>query len=1206
MDNQTTVSYSIKSLLIILKLKLAGSKHRRIASTEKYLDSIYNKKQQLESELNSQVNNANTVCGTQRLTNIYYSKADLLSANNKTIYIDEDKIIPNEESDIVRDGYMAILVLGKKKILYSREVDTWVTAPNDENQVNEILTSHRDFCNQNGMAFENMHDNLLDFNKCKYSDKLQRCVSIEYIKLKEQLDNYDAIIKENEANLVLLRNSNVLIEQHSNDIQMLKNNLELEYANKLRLEKHFINLYADIKIEVDDENQELYYKIDKYQENISQLPMKEYYEGLEILINKYGRTASSLETDKENQRFIYCRRGQKVLCCEHHIHFIDFYSKLTTSEELLDKLMTDYGVENDGYVWCSNCGQEMDLSAYETLEGFSDSGARTVTHNVIAEEEEYVSEEGSELVASLKKMLLDGDDKSIKDGNSLSIIKIIDVLLKFMGIKLTSADEINIFKTCEILAQNNIKSKNVWITAAKKNKKKVSDKALEIAYGNYSIRNIILYTASNLFVYIQSATPAYMVTKSHSKCKPSLLGYPLDKKYKYEGIDYIACILDALKDTGSDWITLRKVKLKENLLKIIDMLAKEDVVIHRYNLRRLANKENDDVVASTPVYKWNEFKPPLDTFDAPLDTFGKPKSRNMVELCIREKLLTLSLMAKINEFMNNSAVENIKYDPTPLDNSCCLEVINNSEYLNFFASKNAEIHIMIKTLKYIYKQKTQLKLAGNPRQIFMKTESRPISTTYKRDIDISEDSITVEEIKRLFAIFIAEGVYIGDKYMYDRNDICQLTGKNRLDVLAEIHTIEEYDALKTIIKKKNYWTINSTKFHPTKNMLGVLLDNNAILRNDIYLVGISAQVIEKTDEDILIDDLIGQINVETAEITKALAKHTKASEDEMTKILLSLGDTVTLRSANKIKRGIESAEETFYSKKTSLIKSYIKTILNLTLLRIDNKYLNSEIDVIPVSWKVDETVKANIEKIQEEDTAILNKFMWVDVSFAINIIKDTTKYINKLKSTKLNAYILHYIFVLIISKITEEGVSKIELNTEVLLTEDVDAVDSDDDEFDLTENMNNKPKHTILGLIVEILRKVGVENKFADKYTDDYIHGKIAQKLENDKESNLRFIQDLDRETWSSLKNMISLGLDTWKNLSSKSMAVYGSSIASGGGDSSEEELRIKAANDLGEGFTNDQYNEWRENYDKNQSEDQLAHDERDIMIDDDDDDYEE
>ena len=115
-----------------------------------------------------------------------------------------------------------------------------------------------------------------------------------------------------------------------------------------------------------------------------------------------------------------------------------------------------------------------------------------------------------------------------------------------------------------------------------------------------------------------------------------------------------------------------------------------------------------------------------------------------------------------------------------------------------------------------------------------------------------------------------------------------------------------------------------------------------------------------------------------------------------------------------------------------------------------------------------------------------------------------------------------------------------------------------------------------------------------------------AQKLENDKESNLRFIQDLDRETWSSLKNMISLGLDTWKNLSSKSMAVYGSSIASGGGDSSEEELRIKAANDLGEGFTNDQYNEWRENYDKNQSEDQLAHDERDIMIDDDDDDYEE
>jgi hypothetical protein len=1203
-----------KIIIHNIETKLIGSKDRRIASIEKYLDTIHDKKRNVESELNNQINrNANTSCGAQRLTNIYYSKADLLLDNDKTIYIDEDKIIPNEESDLVRDGYVAILVLGKKKVLYSRDGNRWITAPDDDDRVDEILTNHRDFCNQNGIDFKNMPDNLLNFNNCKYSDKLQRCVSIEYIKLQEQLDNYDAIIKENETNLVLLRNSNIMIEQHNKDIQSLKDNLELEYANKLRLEKHFTRLYADIKIEVDEENAELYYKIDKYQENIAELPLKEYYEGLEILINKYGRVASSLEADKENQRYIYCRRGQKVICCEHHKYFIEFYNKSTTAEQMLDKLRTDYGIENEGYVWCSNCGQELDLAAYETLEGFTGSGSRAVTHNVIAEEEVYVSAEGSELVASLKHMLLEGDNKSIKDENSLSIIKIIDVLLNFMGIKLTNADEIKIFKSCEILVQNNIKAKNVWIAdAIKRSKKNLTNKKLESLYSNYSTGHTILYTASNLFVYIQSATPAYMVTKSHSKCKPSLLGYPLDKKYKYEGIDYITCILDALKDTGSDWKALSIIKnVKDNLRKIIDMLAKGDIIKHRYNQCRTASKAADVAVADTVIYEWNEFKPPLATFDAPLDTYGKPRSRDLTlaDLTSREKLLTLSLMAKINEFINTSTVENIKFDPTPLDNSCCLESISNSEYLNYFSDKNDEIHTMLKTLHYIYEQKAELKEAENPRQIFLKTEQRPISTTFKRDMEIPADDITDEEIRKLFSIFIADGVYTGDKYMFDENDICQLTGKNRLVILEEQHTVEEYEDLKTVIKRKNYWTINSTKFHPNKDMLGVLLENNAILRNDIYLVGISnSKTDEDEDEDALVDDLKGQINAETDEIIKSLKEHTKVDESKMEDILMSLGDTDRLREANQQQYGVKIADEMQYTKKTELIKSYIKNTLNRTLLRIRNKYRNSQTSIVevPVNWKVDSSVEEHVSKILATDNSILEHTVGLDVSDAINILKATTKYINKLKAGKLNSYILHYIFVLIIAKITEDEVSKItdaEV-TKIDVSEDADSDDDDDLDYNLTENMPSE-QTGVLNLIVEIITKVGVENKFSDKYTENYIRDKIAQKMENDKESNLRFIQDLDRETWSSLKNMISLGLDTWKNLSSKSMDVYGSSIITGGAaaaaDEQDADLHLKATNDLGAGFTNDQFNAWRENYDKNQSEDQLAYDERDIMADDDD-----
>ena len=53
---------------------------------------------------------------------------------------------------------------------------------------------------------------------------------------------------------------------------------------------------------------------------------------------------------------------------------------------------------------------------------------------------------------------------------------------------------------------------------------------------------------------------------------------------------------------------------------------------------------------------------------------------------------------------------------------------------------------------------------------------------------------------------------------------------------------------------------------------------------------------------------------------------------------------------------------------------------------------------------------------------------------------------------------------------------------------------------------------------------------FLDKHTKDYIQSVIEQKSESDKEANLKFIQELDRETWSSLKTMISLGMDMEKS----------------------------------------------------------------------------
>jgi hypothetical protein len=259
-----------------------------------------------------------------------------------------------------------------------------------------------------------------------------------------------------------------------------------------------------------------------------------------------------------------------------------------------------------------------------------------------------------------------------------------EVLLHFMGIKLTSADEIAVLKQSTLLAKNNIKERTLWIENAKKSKKKTpSQKLLEQAYQNYKTRNIILYTTSVLFLYIQSATPPYIITKTHTKCKASLKGYPLDKIYKFEGINYVSCLLEELRELGTDWGVLKKIKIQDNLIKIIDMVLKEDVIMYRYNNRKIYDNERLELQDEYKLqkYEWNEFKPFLDTLKIKIDNLSKPKLNNgkgvinnLSLLKDREVSISLKFMEELNNDISKSKVENDKFDPTPLDNFCCLEI----------------------------------------------------------------------------------------------------------------------------------------------------------------------------------------------------------------------------------------------------------------------------------------------------------------------------------------------------------------------------------------------------------------------------------------------------------------------------------------------------------------------------------------------------
>ena len=98
---------------------------------------------------------------------------------------------------------------------------------------------------------------------------------------------------------------------------------------------------------------------------------------------------------------------------------------------------------------------------------------------------------------------------------------------------------------------------------------------------------------------------------------------------------------------------------------------------------------------------------------------------------------------------------------------------------------------------------------------------------------------------------------------------------------------------------------------------------------------------------------------------------------------------------------------------------------------------------------------------------------------------------------------------------------------------------------------------------------------FFEKHTEKHIEEIIEKKSDIEKEENLKFIEQLNKEARQSFKTMIAIGLDSWKKLTTKDKSLYfESAIPEDEADHnlSNEDLdaqnRMLAANELGETFT--------------------------------------
>ena len=1318
------IQSSYDSGYLYYKYIIQGIQKKLQQHKEKILRNLQQKKSEIEgfirlNESNLQVNIASGLkgCPEYRLVKIYKSKDDLDRDNLRNdIAIDNDKIVKVEKTNIVQVGQYCILEKSPtERLLYKRIEVTGgrkIWALDSEKNIDSIIQSNKDFCNMQAKSLDEMTPEYFKSNACSFSEE-NGCVPKEVIIIEQELKKLKIKLQDVEDQIQKILNSDIDAEILDKNIKISEKKLLLHQNHFERKYKKELNKYKDIiEQDIDEEHKALYDKINKYLENISLLDKEKYYELLEILYKKYGRAANN---ETENNKNIYCVKGSKVLFCKHHLLNMNLYKnpdlKSKENMETYNELITTYGIENEGKYWCSNCGQEIGIAEYETVEGFTQTGAHNVTHEILDDDEdENIVED--DMFKSLQ-MFIDEKEKDAGEG-VFNIFKIIYVLLEIMGIKLSQKDEMEVIKECKIIEKN--------MPVKQKNRETI----------------LILKITAVLFIKLQTSIPEYKVNKPHANCVASLKGYPLaELDVNKSGIEYICCILNNLKGSGGEWNSLKKIKkIEPTFLKILNSIKSDDPNIeHLYKTKinyLLRQKEKTNTIVNT----WNRFKPPLKTFTIDLENYEGISTENMNKLSFdkinvlrnnfseRLQQLSLKIIEILNTEINNSDVVNSLYQPVPVSNSCCLSNINKDYEYNSYFSKTSKTSISKISSSLNNMEKSREELLENPSKISQNVYPefpKPRFPSFRKNIYPNNDEIKNETITKLHVKFINEGENTGDFHVYDENDICTITGINKNDIIQNNYSIDDYDNLIKNINKNKLRNVDfKTILYDDLEIINKVKLNRDFTRQD-YLTNFYNTLKQVSDEkqlENIYNDLETQITVEVEEIVNKLSQNlnikNRPAIAELTMVFKDLGSYKKIYDENLELHGKDFSLNKMFLDKTDNIKRYINQLKTLLSKIVNNKRDihddNKRFIVQNMKLKDDHINK--LSEINSKEHFFIEYFIKVskknensDVFNTLSkVININTRYINDIvgkehvfdcqknikKINKITnrgaSLITHYLFIILIdilcsiysgegipivsdrsyadednvvgemraggknkiqklkrrkyrsiSKIggnpeegdeegdeegeeegreegEEEGRDEDQSNieeAEKLEGKVQDDVEIEDSSIELTLNTNLiKNKNNVANdLIYKFLLKIDEERQFIDKHTIKHNNEIINTQYDTEKEENLNFIAELDKEARQSFKALVAIGVDTYKSLSKKRKELYFSNLDEVSEETgmTEEDRnqfnRQQAEEQLGSNFTENQYQDWLSDRNNNDQEDMLAFQERDVLQDEDHDD---
>ena len=1253
---------------IILKMfggfykNINTSRQKTTSEINKLEQNLLDNRQELNREMDMEVRSSNK-CPDKKLVKIYTSMKDLEADNMKTIYVDEDKrpviekreMLPGEplpyaqmsaadvlmrENDefIVKLGHYCLLDEGltDKRVFKRSPVDggeIWTLESSIE--VDSLVSSNEDFCNQYNMNISELIKTVGNAVKCFYDKSQRLCLTTKIQELLERENVIKNKLGERREMLSFVRDS----ENYLEHLKKLQDTLQTRLKLYRKLQENTYNLevkkYAEVAEGVgESEHKELYNKIDKYLTSINKLPKEDAYKLIDAFLKKYGRNFDS--SNDENPKNIYCKIGSKVLMCKHHTHLITFYTNPEKAESTLEYLKQRWCSEHEGKYYCTNCGNEVFDGEYEKVEGFASNGAYLNTTEVMDPDDD---DKAAVAEVEYLEKLLEHEEDADKEASKL-VNDIIKTLTGIMGIRLKSNDTISTIKKTLELNNIVIKQKDAWLAGQKKAPK--NQAIIDKAYSNYKYRSTIINASAALFVFLQVNLLGYIIKKPHSRCKASLKGFPLDTdELKTEGIIYIKCILETLRDSGSSlYDTLKKIKIQETLVKMIKYCLKDKYIKNLIQLKR----DNDmlETASGDKVKRnWNEFKPPLGDFNIPYDNMDVMESTDP-KFTEHTNLLSLKVIENMNGVIDQQAVENKMYDPVPLGNTCCSETLNdNYKYSDFFKSDDNVVPL----INILNTMDTRDEQDITSRIILDRNKPREKIERFDKQLFPEEEDET--DRKNVFIEKITEGSFIGHPRIFDEDGICIITGQKKSDLIQLEVTSEMYlEFIERFNKSKLYKKVINDRIYSAIKLLEYLKKSNLILKENKFIGEMITNLVkyntDKNDEILeeTFNELTENIESERDDLLAMISKATKKKNVSNVLIMLEkIGELRNVLEDNKTLMDETEAEEIFYEKREKMLQNYFHRLRVIINSIVNENTLDSDIvnAKIPKSWKKTATesvlnkvvsndiknnkiVQQNVEKTRSKHhllniTKTLSKFLHDNTAMTKGILGkpnilscDNSVKITSTLSSENSGKLLQFLLILTFKKMITLAETSTELEKMLTVTPSKSATfedlgsessgegngdsegDSEGEETteetavgrsDITE-LIDEGKRYVASFIVDFLKMITSEQDLLDKYTPTYIKNSINKVSDQQKEENLKFMEDLERESRQSLMAMLTIGVDSWKNLASKDKSLYLPAVEETErelddplAENIESDLRNIAARELGEDFSEMDFENW-------------------------------